>query len=482
MGKTKPKKIKDICCVGAGYVGGPTMAVIANNCPNLRITVVDISKERIEKWNSEDLSDLPVYEKGLDKIISESRGKNLFFSNEVDNAIKNADMVFISVNTPVKQSGIGAGQMSDLKWVEACARKISEQAVGHTIVVEKSTLPVRTAETIKKILFSRNNISENNKKSFSVLSNPEFLAEGSAIHDLQYPDRVLIGGDDNDSINALEEIYSKWVAKDKIIKTNTWSSELSKLTANAFLAQRISSINSISAFCEVSGADISDVSNAVGKDSRIGSKFLMAGPGFGGSCFKKDILNLVYLCNYFGLKEVGDFWYEVIKINDWQQDRIYKIIVDKLFGNITGKKISLLGFAFKSGTNDTRESPSISIARKLLNEGCFLTIHDPKVKVEQINKDLDQYKYFDNSVNVNQELFEEGCWNFTRDLRIAAKNSDAIVILTEWDEYKNIDWLEISSLMRKPNWIFDTRRVLNAKMLRKSDINIWQLGEGFTDH
>ena len=352
------KKINNICCIGGGYVGGPTMAVIADNCPEINVTVVDKNVERINSWNNEDLTKLPVFEPGLEEIIKRVRNKNLFFSSDINTNISEADIVFLSVNTPTKTMGVGSGQASDLTWIEACARQVSEAAKGHTIVVEKSTIPVRTAETVKKILAT-------NKKesSFSVLSNPEFLAEGTAINDLQKPDRILIGGEDHLAIELLSNIYRNWVDETKIIKTNIWSSELSKLIANAFLAQRVSSINSVSAICEVTGANVKEVSKAVGFDSRIGNKFLSPGPGFGGSCFKKDILNLIYLCNYYGLNEVAKYWEQVININNWQQDRIYKTVVDKLFGTVYKKKIIILGFSFKADTNDTRESSSISISK-----------------------------------------------------------------------------------------------------------------------
>ena len=473
----KQEKIKKICCIGAGFVGGPTMAVIASNCPDIEVHVVDISKERIEKWNSKDLSKLPVYEKGLDEILRKTRGINLFFSTDIDLAIEQSQMIFISVNTPVKKTGIGAGQMSDLRYVEACTRRISEKAKGHTIVVEKSTLPVRTAHTIKSILSSKNSLNNKKDKTFSVLSNPEFLAEGTAINDLQNPDRVLIGGEDINSMMVLENLYLNWVPANKIIRTNLWSSELSKLASNAFLAQRISSINSISAFCEVTGADVGEVSKAIGKDHRIGSRFLKSGPGFGGSCFKKDILNLVYLCNYFGLREVGDYWQEVININDWQQDRIYKIIVDKLFGNISCKQIAIFGFSFKSGTNDTRESPSISISKKLLSEGAFLKIHDPKVKTSQIVNDLAGYNFVENYISHDQSK-NQGSWTFSSDIFTASKDVDAIVVLTEWDEYKNINWEKISINLRKPAWVFDTRGILDSSSIKKNGLNLWKLGDG----
>ena len=382
-------KVNNICCIGAGYVGGPTMAVIADKCPHIQIDVVDINTERINLWNSEDLSKLPIYEPGLEEIIRRCRGKNLHFSTDLENKIHSADMIFISVNTPTKTKGVGAGMASDLKWVEASARQVAKYSSEHTIVVEKSTLPVRTAEVIKTILSSTKlNSNSNKNNTFNVLSNPEFLAEGTAIDDLENPDRVLIGGDNKSAIDALTKIYLNWVPSNKILHTNIWSSELSKLTANAFLAQRISSINSIAALCEATGADVREVSRAIGTDNRIGSKFLNSGPGFGGSCFKKDILNLVYLSKYFGLNEVADFWECVVNLNNWHQHRISKLIVTKLFGTVTGKKMCVLGFSFKANTNDTRESSAINICKDLLDEGATLYIHDPKVSQDQIAKDL----------------------------------------------------------------------------------------------
>ena len=471
-------KVRKICCVGAGYVGGPTMAVIAGHCPDIKINVVDRNEERIRSWNNDDLSKLPIYEKGLDKIIKRTRNKNLFFSTKVEDAISDADMIFISVNTPIKNKGLGAGQTSDLKWVEACARKISLYAKGHTIVVEKSTLPVKTAKTIKDILFSSyDDQGSENKKTFSILSNPEFLAEGTAILNLEKPDRILIGGEDELSIELLVEIYLRWVPKEKIIRSNLWSSELSKLTSNAFLAQRISSINSISAICEASGADVYEVANAIGKDTRIGSEFLNPGPGFGGSCFKKDILNLVYLCNYFGLSEVANFWESIVRINQWQQDRIYKKIVESLFGNISGKKIVILGFAFKAGTNDTRESPAISISKNLLLEGANLAIHDPKVQPKQILKDLSDY-LLTHEENKRDLKNNESNLIFYSDIYKAAKDAHAVIILTEWDDYKNINWGMISKNMNKPSWVFDTRGILEKEKIKKFGIKVWQLGDG----
>ena len=469
------KEIKNICCIGAGYVGGPSMAIIADKCPNINVTVVDLNKKKIDAWNSEDLNQLPIFEPGLADVIKRCRGKNLTFSKNIEDNISSADMIFISVNTPTKKRGLGAGQALDLKWIESCSRDIAIYAKNHTIVVEKSTLPVKTAETIKSILNSyidKSSLDKNNKKSFSVLSNPEFLAEGTAINNLVSPDRILIGGEDNNSINILREIYLNWVESDKILTTDLWSSELSKLIANAFLAQRISSINSVSALCENTGASINDVAKAVGMDSRIGKFFLESGPGFGGSCFKKDILNLIYISNHYGLYEVASHWEQVIRINDWQQKRIVSIIVNKMFGTITGKKITVLGFAFKSNTNDTRESPAINICRNLLNEGCFLSIYDPKVNKEQIDFNLKEN-------NIKDEEYEnKKSWNVSETIIDSVNNSDAILILTDWEEFYKLDLDSIYKLMRPPCWIFDTRNVLNFEKAKTCGFNVWKLGDG----
>ncbi len=463
-------QIKNICCIGAGYVGGPTMAVIANYCPNIQVNVVDIDPVRIKNWNSKDLSRLPVYEKGLKEIIRKCRDINLHFSIDINKHISKADMIFISVNTPIKIKGFGAGQASDLKWVESSARQISKFAKGKTIVVEKSTLPVKTASLIKQILEIDNTNEEN--KVFHVLSNPEFLAEGTAINDLQNPDRVLIGGSDKEAIKALVNIYTNWVPSTKILTTDLWSSELSKLIANAFLAQRISSINSISALCEMTGADVKDVSSAIGMDKRIGQFFLNPGPGFGGSCFKKDILNLVYICNHYGLKEVAQYWEKVIEINHWQQKRISKIFVEKLFGTITEKRIAIFGFAFKANTNDTRESPSISICKDLLEEGARISIYDPKVTRKQIGINLNMLE----SRSLSNE--SNGSWTFSKSTHEAAENADAILVLTEWEEFKDLDFKNISKIMRKPSWIFDTRSIINVEEAKLYGINVWNLGKG----
>mgnify|MGYP001157026642 CR=1 FL=1 len=471
-------EINEICCIGAGYVGGPTMAIIADKCPHIRVNVVDINSKRIKAWNSQDLSELPIYEPGLDEVIKRTRSRNLHFSCNIKAAIESADMIFISVNTPTKKKGLGAGQASDLKYVEACARQVALYASNHTIIVEKSTLPVRTAEVIQTILESEQISQKDNKKpkSFDVLSNPEFLAEGSAINDLEYPDRVLIGGENKEAIDSLSEIYTNWVPKNKIIRTNIWSSELAKLTANAFLAQRLSSINSISAICESTGAEVREVSRAIGSDERIGAKFLSSGPGFGGSCFKKDILNLVYLSEYFGLPEVASFWAGVVELNNWHQHRISRLVVKKLFGTVSGKKISILGFAFKANTNDTRESAAINICKDLLEEGAILNIHDPKVSPDQISLDLGQEEKARVKEIKNNSL--DGSWNFFNNIYDSIVDTDALIIITEWEEYSKINWLKTSQLMRQPAWIFDTRSIIDTKKIKEININFWQVGNG----
>ncbi len=474
------QKIKNICCIGAGYVGGPTMTVMADRCPDLKINVVDSNQERIESWNSKDLTKLPIFEPGLDVIIKRCRGRNLNFSTKIEEKIAEADMVFISVNTPTKKKGIGAGKASDLKWVESCARQVAKFAKGYTIVVEKSTLPVKTAEAIKIILETEQKSNLKRKtKFFDVLSNPEFLSEGSAIKDLEDPDRILIGGDKQEAILALSNIYRNWVPRGKILHTNIWSSELAKLTANAFLAQRISSINSIGALCEATGADVREVARAIGSDKRIGSRFLDSGPGFGGSCFKKDILNLVYLSNYFGLPEVANFWESVVKLNNWHKHRITKLIIQKLFGTLSLKKICILGFAFKANTNDTRESAAINICKDLLDEGAFLCIHDPKVSLKQIENDLNLSPNLTKKNDLNvKDNDQNGAWNYFSDIYAAAKDSDAIVLLTEWDEYSKIRWDDISKNMRTPAWVFDARSIVDPEKVKKAKLNLWRIGDG----
>ena len=435
-------EIKNICCIGAGYVGGPTMAVIALKNPHLKITIVDANPDKIKAWNGP-LENLPVYEPGLADVIQETRGKNLFFSDDIDNAIIKAEMIFMSVNTPTKTEGEGAGMASDLRYIEACARNIAKVATTDKIVIEKSTLPVRTAEKIKEILDL-----EGNGVHFEILSNPEFLAEGTAIQDLLEPDRVLIGGDETESgqesVSALVDIYANWIPKDKILATNVWSSELSKLAANAMLAQRVSSINSLSALCEKTGANIDELSKAIGMDHRIGSHFLKASVGFGGSCFQKDILNLVYLCKYYGLDEVAEYWHQVVKINDYQKDRFAQKIINHFGGDLSGKRIAILGWAFKANTNDTRESPSIFVAEKLFNVGATLEIYDPMVSKESILNDIQAYW------NCSSQIVQDRIRILNKTSSI--KDSDAVAILTEWNEFKKIEFYKSK--------VFDGRNVL----------------------
>lgn len=462
--------IKTICCIGAGYVGGPTMAVIAQKCPHIKVTIVDINASRIDAWNDEDLNRLPVFEPGLDNIVKEARGRNLFFSTNVDQAIDEADMIFISVNTPTKTYGKGKGMAADLKYIELCARQIARVSKGDKIVVEKSTLPVRTASAIKNILENTGNGVQ-----FQILSNPEFLAEGTAVEDLLTPDRVLIGGESNEegqkAIQALVDIYANWVPKERILKTNIWSSELSKLTANAFLAQRVSSINAISEICEKSGADVNEVAKAIGMDSRIGPKFLKASVGFGGSCFKKDILNLVYIAKTYGLNEVADYWEQVIVINEHQKNRFSDNIVKTLYNTVSGKKITFLGWAFKKDTNDTRESAAIKVADNLLNEHAKISVYDPKVVEERIYADLDY-------LNTRNEDENRTLLKVQMDPYEACKESHAIAILTEWDEFKTYNWDRIYRNMQKPAFIFDGRGILDTKALEKKGFICYQIGKG----
>ncbi len=450
-------KITKICCIGAGYVGGPTMAIIAQKCPHIKVTVVDLNAERIAAWNDSNSENIPIYEPGLGAIVEEARGRNLFFSTDVETAIDEAEIIFISVNTPTKTYGAGKGMAADLKYIELCARQIAKIAKNDKIVVEKSTLPVRTAEAIKSILDKTGN-----GVKFQILSNPEFLAEGTAVQDLLNPDRVLIGGDTSEegqiAIQKLVSIYSNWVPTAQILTTNLWSSELSKLTANAFLAQRISSINAMSELCEKTGADINEVAKAIGMDSRIGSKFLKASVGFGGSCFQKDILNLVYISKSFGLNEVADYWEQVIIMNDHQKDRFSKNIISTLYNTISGKKIAFLGWAFKKDTNDTRESAAIYVADQLLSEQANIAIFDPKVSEKKILADLD---YLETRTS---ESNRKGITVFEEPYE-SCKNAHAIAILTEWDEFKTYNWQKIYDAMQKPAFVFDGRNVLDRKKL-----------------
>ena len=469
------EKIKNICCIGAGYVGVPTMSVIALKCPDVKVTVVDVSEERIALWNSKDLNYLPIYEPGLDEVVFQTRDRNLFFSTAIDKAIDEAQMIFIAVNTPTKEHGLVKGMAADLKYVEQSARKIAEIATTNKIVVEKSTLPVRTAEAIKTILKSKNE-----KVSFEVISNPEFLAEGTAIQDLFKSDRVLIGGDQTPSglkaIDALVDIYYRWIPKEKIITTNVWSSELTKLVSNAFLAQRISSINAISALCESTGADIDEVAFAVGKDQRIGEKFLKTSVGFGGSCFQKDILNLVYLARKYNLNEVADYWEQVILINNYQRNRFADKISTSLFNTLTDKKVGILGWAFKKETDDTRESAAIYVADKLLLDGAILHVYDPKVKSEKVMTDLifiwEKRGYTQDRIDkLLKRIFveEKSCE--------AIENANAVAILTEWNEFKIIDWETKFTKMKKPAFVFDGRNILEKKKMNDIGFQLFQLGK-----
>tara|TARA_B110000003_G_C16643608_1_gene531129 strand:+ start:1464 stop:2855 length:1392 start_codon:yes stop_codon:yes gene_type:complete len=462
-------KIKNICCIGAGYVGGPTMAVIALKCPFLKVTVVDINPDRILAWNDNNLDNLPVYEPGLADVINKTRGKNLFFSSEVEKSINESEMIFMAVNTPTLTDGKGKGMAADLTYVESSAKTIAKASISDKIVVEKSTLPVRTAEKIKEIL-----ISNNQKVNFEVLSNPEFLAEGTAIKDLFKSDRVLIGGDSTETgkkaINALVKIYQNWIPKNKILTTNIWSSELSKLASNAMLAQRISSINSLSALCEKTEADIDEVSKAIGMDNRIGKEFLKVSVGFGGSCFQKDILNLVYLCKNYGLNEVAEYWHQVIKINDYQKNRFAKKIIKNIKGNI----VTFFGWSFKKNTNDSRESAAIYVADHLLNEGYEINVYDPMVDKNRVLNDLktlwnlreySKIKISDLLININ--VFNN---HYS-----ALKNSNGVAILTEWEEFKNYDWNSFLDLMDSPIKIFDGRNILKNLSLRDSKFKLMSL-------
>jgi len=462
-------KIKNICCIGAGYVGGPTMSVIAQKNPNIKVTVVDLNTERIAAWNDTNLDNLPIFEPGLSEVVAEARGRNLFFSTEVDKAIDDSEMIFISVNTPTKTYGIGKGMSADLKYIELCARQIARVATSDKIVVEKSTLPVRTAEAIQSILDNTGN-----GVSFEILSNPEFLAEGTAMRDLAVPDRILIGGNLNsdkgkEAVQALVDIYSSWVPQKNILTTNVWSSELSKLAANAFLAQRVSSINSLSELCEKTGADISELAKAIGMDSRIGPKFLQASVGFGGSCFQKDILNLVYISKSLGLIEVADYWHQVILMNNHQRNRFAKNIIKNLYNTVSGKSISFLGWAFKKDTNDTRESAAIYIADQLIEEQANIVVYDPKVTKTQILSDL-------NYLNTRSEEDNSKFLKYEEEPYKALEGVHAIAILTEWDEFKEYDWQRIYDSMLKPAFIFDGRNILDAEKLKSIGFKVRGVG------
>lgn len=448
---------RNVVCIGAGYIGGPTMAVIAKMNPDRKVIVVDINAERIAAWNSADYA-LPIYEPGLVDVVKEVRGKNLFFSTDIEGAVKECDIIFVGVNTPTKMFGKGAGRASDLQYWEATAREIKRFANGDKIIVEKSTLPVRTAAAMEAIL------NDHAEYEFTVLSNPEFLAEGTAIRDLIEPDRVLIGGPQTESgltaINEVVDIYAAWVEREKILTTNVWSAELTKLAANAFLAQRVSSINAIAGLCEATGADVDEVAKVVGADSRIGPKFLKAGPGFGGSCFKKDVLNLVYLCESFGLHTAAEYWMGVIKMNDHQQERIVSRLFKEMFNTLANKKIALLGFAFKADTGDTRETPAGTVARLLADEHVRLTITDPKALG-----------------NAKMDLADLAGVNYELDEYKAVEGADAVVVMTDWRHYPTLDWQKIFDSMRKPALVFDTRNCLDSAKLKEIGFKVLNIGK-----
>ena len=436
-------QIKNICCIGAGYVGGPTMAVIALKCPNINVTVVDANPDKIKAWNGP-LDSLPIYEPGLAEVVKEARGRNLFFSDDISGNIEKAEMIFMAVNTPTKTQGEGAGMAADLRYIEACARDIAKYSQSDKIVIEKSTLPVRTAEKIKEIL------EENSTDiHFEILSNPEFLAEGTAIQDLFKSDRVLVGGDESESgqkaVQALVDIYANWIPKEKILTTNVWSSELAKLASNAMLAQRISSINSLSALCEKTGANIDELSKAIGMDHRIGPHFLRASVGFGGSCFQKDILNLVYLCKYYGLEEVAEYWHQVVKINDYQRDRFAQKIIDHFDGDLSGKRIAILGWAFKANTNDSRESPAIYVAEKLYKAGATIKIYDPMVSKNTIEKDIKKHWKNIDSEKINLKIKIVTKFEMFKEVNV-------FLILTDWQIFKKFDFKKVP--------VFDGRNIL----------------------
>jgi UDPglucose 6-dehydrogenase len=460
-------KIKSICCLGAGYVGGPTMAMIATKCPDIQVTVCDMNQARIDAWNSDTL---PVYEPGLKEIVESCRGKNLHFTTDLKPAIAAADLIFVCVGTPTKSYGIGAGRAADLRYIESAARLIAEVSHGNKIIVEKSTIPVKTATAIQRIIAANNSTDA----TFQVLSNPEFLAEGTAVSDMENPDRILIGGEQTPegqaALNALVSVYANWVPREKIITTNLWSSELSKLVANAFLAQRISSINSISALCEATGADVNEVARAIGSDSRIGPKFLKASVGFGGSCFQKDILNLVYLCESFNLPQVAAYWRSVVEINDYQKSRFVEKIVRTLFNTVSGKRIAILGFAFKKDTNDTRESAAIHVIRDLLTENAHVAVYDPRVTQETMHRDLLEVGVSQHTLDTNFEIVTNPY--------AAAENAHALATLTEWDEFRDLDLPRLYDLMLKPAFVFDGRAILPAEALAKHGFEAFIIGKG----
>jgi len=461
-------RLNKICCIGAGYVGGPTMATIAKKCPHLQVTIVDLNEKRIAEWNSDTL---PIYEPGLSEIVKECRGRNLFFSTDVQGGIKDADIIFASVNTPTKTKGVGAGRAADLRFIELVGRTIAEHSQSSKIIIEKSTVPVRTAAALARVLSANERHSGSIGKRFWILSNPEFLAEGTAMKDLDAPDRVLIGGAQNPegqcAIEVLVSVYANWVPREKILTTNLWSSELSKLVANAFLAQRVSSINSVSRICERTGADVREVARAIGTDARIGPKFLTASVGFGGSCFQKDILNLVYICEQFGLHEVAAYWQQVVDMNEHQKKSFAARIIHSMFNTVTAKKIAVFGFAFKKDTGDVRESPAITVCDMLMQDGAIVHVWDPKVNRQGA---VDEMKYHEMEVPENQFVWSPSAAE-------AVEGAHAIVVLTEWDEFKTYDYEAFYKKMMKPAFVFDGRNLLDPDRLDSIGFEVHLLGK-----
>merc|ERR1711933_183181 len=456
-------RLHKICCIGAGYVGGPTCATIALKCPHVKVTIVDLNAARIAAWNSDDL---PIYEPGLAEVVKACRGKNLFFSTDVKGAIQESDIIFASVNTPTKVLGVGAGRAADLRYIESVGRTVAECANRSKIIIEKSTVPVKTAEALSRVL-----AANKGPHNYWILSNPEFLAEGTAMKDLAAPDRVLIGGAPTEegmqAAGVLADIYANWVPRDRILTTNLWSSELSKLVANAMLAQRVSSVNSISQLCEKTGADVSEVSRAIGADSRIGPKFLSASIGFGGSCFQKDILNLVYICESEGLHEAAQYWQQVVDMNEHQKKTFSAKIISSLFNTVTNKKIAVFGFAFKKDTGDVRETPALTVCHMLMQDGASVHVYDPKVKKADA---LAEFKYHNMEIDESRLVFEASAG-------AAADGAHAIVVLTEWDEFKTYDYSAFYQKMMKPAFLFDGRALLNRGMLEAIGFEVHTIGQ-----
>ncbi|KAF7860368.1 hypothetical protein EAF04_008495 [Stromatinia cepivora] len=436
----------NICFVGAGYVGGPTAAILALQNPRIKFTVIDKDSLKIKQWNSKHL---PIHEPGLPEIIRicrdgsrafslsndsskdvesfsgglaernhhvhiPARSPNLFFSDNIEMSLREADLIMIAVNTPTKTYGIGAGKATDMMAVISAVQDIGKYAKAGTIIVEKSTVPGRTGEFIKNTL-----AIHRPHTNFPILSSPEFLSAGTAIRDLLYPDRILIGSSpsrtSNPAANSLASLYH-WLPSSKIVHTSTSSSELAKLVSNAMLAQRISSINSISAICESIDANADEVATAVGMDSRIGCKYLKAGIGFGGSCFGKDIRSLVFLAEELGLDEVVAYWGSVLAVNEWQRRRWVEGIVKALGGGLGRKRLVVLGYAFKRGTGDVRESLAGEVVRMLGEErpGCIV-VWDDGCESEVLKEELR---------GVEGARVEE-------DLYVACEGADAVLVCRE---------------------------------------------------